>query len=116
MTLKELANRFLEAQQANWRNPTMTARGYRGWLGRFIADHPGLRVEDFTVEMLAAWKLSLRRRKYSPDSINHFLGAVKATLAGNVDDGVRLAHISRAPVRARHPVPISNPQPPAPSP
>jgi len=35
-------------------------------------------AEEFTVEMFAAWKLSLRKRGYARDSINHFLGAVRA--------------------------------------
>jgi integrase len=78
ISAKELANRFLAAQQANWRNLRKTLSCYRDWLGRFLRDHPGLRAGDLTVEMFAAWKLSLRRRKYSAESINHYLSAVRA--------------------------------------
>ena len=69
LTAKELANRFLAAQQANWRNPAATLRSYKDWLGRFLKDHPKLKVGDFSVEMFAAWKLSLRKRGYSAESI-----------------------------------------------
>ena len=62
MSAKELANRFLDAQQANWRSPVETLRSYRHWLERFLADHPGLQAEVFTAEMFAAWKMSLRRQ------------------------------------------------------
>lgn len=78
LTLKELANRFLAAQQANWRNPETTLKCYRDWLARFLSDHPRLRVSAFTVEKFAAWKLSLKNRQYSVESINHYLGAVRA--------------------------------------
>ena len=78
ITAKNLANRFLVAQQANWRNPKTTLKCYKDWLGRFIKDHPQLRIADFTVEKFAAWKLSLKERGYSPESINHYLGAVRA--------------------------------------
>jgi integrase len=37
-----------------------------------------LKIADFTVEKFAEWKLSLQRRKYSAESINHFLSAVRA--------------------------------------
>ena len=57
--IKELANRFIIAQQANWRNPETTLKCYKAWLGRFIKDHPRLRVADFTVERFATWKISL---------------------------------------------------------
>jgi len=77
ITAKNLANRFLVAQQANWRNPKTTLKCYKDWLGRFIKDHPQLRIADFTVEKFAAWKLSLKERGYSPESINHYLGAVR---------------------------------------
>jgi len=66
------------AQQANWRNPKTTLKCYKDWLGRFIKDHPQLRIADFTIEKFAAWKLSLKERGYSPESINHYLGAVRA--------------------------------------
>jgi integrase len=78
ITVKELANRFLDAQQANWRNPQATLRSYTSWLRRFLLDHPRLRAEAFTVEMFASWKLSLRTRGYSQESINHYLSAVRA--------------------------------------
>lgn len=78
LTVKELANRFIAVQQANWRNPKVTLSNYRNWLGRFLRDHPRLRAGELTVEMFAAWKMSLRRRKYSPESMNNFLGAVRA--------------------------------------
>ena len=78
ITIKELANRFIEAQQANWRNPKTTLKCYKDWLGRFIKDHPRLKVANFTVEKFARWKLSLKEREYSPESINHYLSAVRA--------------------------------------
>jgi len=78
ITLKELSNRFLTTQRANWRNPTETMKGYLGWLGRFLKDHPRLSAQDFTVEMFANWKISLKERRYSPQSINHYLSAVRA--------------------------------------
>ncbi len=78
ITIKELANRFITAQQANWRNPKTTLKCYKDWLGRFIKDHPRLKVADFTVERFAAWKISLKKRDYSPESINHYLSAVRA--------------------------------------
>ena len=40
-----------------------------------------MRAEDLTVEVFAAWKLSLRRRGYSPRSINHYLTAIRALYA-----------------------------------
>ena len=87
MTVKELANRFISAQQSNWRNPKETLKSYRDWLGRFIEDHPNLKVSDFTVERFAAWKLSLKRRRYSPELINHYLVAVRSmfTFAEDTD-------------------------------
>lgn len=85
LTAKELANRFIAAQQANWRDPEGTLRCYTDWLGRFLKDHPGLLAADFTVEMFATWKLSLRRREYSAESINHFLSAVRAMYAFAAD-------------------------------
>ena len=78
ITIKELANRFKAAQQANWRNPETTLKSYRGWLGRFLKDHPRLKVANFTVEKFAAWKIFLKKRDYSPESINHYLSAVRA--------------------------------------
>ena len=78
MTVKELANRFIAAQQANWRNPKTTLKCYRDWLGRFIKDNPRLKVANFTVEKFARWKLSLKERGYSSESINHYLSAVRA--------------------------------------
>ena len=70
LTLKELANRFIAAQRANWRNPETTLKSYTGWLGRLLADHPQLRVAEFTVELFASWKLSLKERGYSTESNN----------------------------------------------
>jgi len=81
LTTKELANRFIAAQEANWSCAGTTLQGYRNWLGRFLADHPRLRAEDLTIERFAAWKLSLRRRGYAPASINHFLKSVRAMYA-----------------------------------
>ena len=78
ITIKELANRFIAAQQANWRNPKTTLKCYKDWLGRFIKDHPRLKVANFTVEKFARWKLSLKEREYSPESINHYLSALRA--------------------------------------
>ena len=78
ITIKELANRFIAAQQANWRNPKATLKCYRDWLGRFIKDHPRLKVANFTVEKFARWKLSLKEREYSPESINHYLSGVRS--------------------------------------
>ena len=78
ITIKELANRFIAAQQANWRNPKTTLKCYRDWLGRFLKDHPRLKVANFTVEKFAAWKISLKKRDYAPESINHYLSAVRA--------------------------------------
>ncbi len=88
ISLKELANRFLSAQRANWRNATTTLKSYHNWLGRFLKDHPRLKVCDFSVEMFAAWKLSLRERKYSPKSINHYLAAVRSMFAFAEDTGL----------------------------
>ena len=45
---------------------------------RTLSDHPRLKVSAFTVEKFAAWKLSLKNRQYSVESINHYLGAVRA--------------------------------------
>ncbi len=78
ISAKELANRFVTSQRANWRNTGDTSRGYEDWLRRFLKDHPGLIAGEFTVEDFAAWKESLRRRKYAPQSINHYLSAVRA--------------------------------------
>ena len=71
ISAKELANRFIAAQQANWREPETTLRSYQNWLGRFLRDHPRLLAADLTVQAFAAWKLSLRQRGYSPKAINH---------------------------------------------
>jgi hypothetical protein len=77
ISVKELANRFIATQQANWRSPKETLKSYKDWLGRFIKDHPRLKVANFSVEDFADWKVSLKRRNYSPESINHFLMAVR---------------------------------------
>ena len=42
LTAKELASRFIAVQQANWRARQTTVQSYQSWLGRFLADHPGL--------------------------------------------------------------------------
>lgn len=98
ISAKELVNRFIVSQEANWRNPKATLSGYRGWLGRFLADHPGLAADQFTLEMFAAWKLSLKKREYSPRSVNHFLSAVRAVFlfgeeAGLIEKMPRLGRI-----------------------
>ncbi|MCH8147189.1 MAG: hypothetical protein IH987_04240 [Planctomycetes bacterium] len=85
ISAKALANRFLAAQQANWRNRKKTLTVYRDWLGRFLKDHRGLNACEYTVEMFAAWKISLRERKYTPESINHYLSAVRAMYAFGED-------------------------------
>lgn len=77
LTAKELASRFVLAQQANWRSPEATTACYKAWLKRFLEDHPGLLAADFTVEQFAAWKLSLRQRGYAAETINHCLSAVR---------------------------------------
>jgi len=78
LTVKELANRFLAAQRANWQNPEATLKAYKDWLGRFLSDYPRLRATDLTVEAFASWKMSPKDRGYSTESINHYLGAVRA--------------------------------------
>jgi len=97
ISVKELANRFLVAQQANWRNPLDTLRCYREWLGRFLGDHPGLRADAVTAEAFAAWKLNLRSRGYAAESINHFLNAVRAMFAFAEQNGM----LKRAPALKR---------------
>jgi integrase len=94
ITIKDLANRFLESQKANWHAAEETMRSYKVWMRHFLADHPGLRAEDLTVEMFAAWKVVLRRRKFSPRTINHYLGAVRA-LYRFADDAELLDHVPR---------------------
>jgi hypothetical protein len=42
LSAKELANRFIVTQQANWRSPETTLKGYSDWLKRFLEDHPRL--------------------------------------------------------------------------
>jgi len=97
LTLKELANRFIAAQRANWRNPETTLKCYMGWLGRLLSDHPQLRVAEFTVERFAGWKLSLKERGYSAESINHYLCAVRAMFRFADDVGL----IERSPRLSR---------------
>ncbi|MBN1507111.1 MAG: phage integrase N-terminal SAM-like domain-containing protein [Sedimentisphaerales bacterium] len=97
LTLKELANRFIAAQRANWRNPETTLKSYTGWLGRLLADHPQLRVAEFTVELFASWKLSLKERGCSTESINHYLCAVRAIFRFAEDVGL----IERSPRLSR---------------
>lgn len=81
ISAKELANRFVASQRANWRNACDTLRGYEDWLRRFLKDHPGIIAGAFTVEDFAVWKESLRSRKNAPQSINHYLSAVQAMFA-----------------------------------
>ena len=88
LATKELANRFLAAQQANWRNPVTTLRSYKDWIGWFLKDYPKLKIQDFTVEMFAVWKISLRNRGYSPESINHYLSAVRSMFVFAEDTGM----------------------------
>jgi integrase len=78
ISIKELANRFIATQRANWKAPNTTLKSYKQWIGRFLKDHPRLKAVNFTVEKFADWKISLRERKYSPESINHYLSAVRA--------------------------------------
>lgn len=78
---KELANRFLAAQQANWRVRKTTLRCYRDWSRHFLEDHEGLLAEELTVEMFAGWRLSSQHRGYSAESINHYLSAARAMYA-----------------------------------
>lgn len=87
ISAKELANRFIAAQRANWRSEE-TLRGYENWLARFLEDHPGLKAEDLTVERFAAWKISLRQREYATTSINHFLKAVRTMYAFGDENGL----------------------------
>jgi integrase len=106
ITVKELVNRFLATQQANWRNPQVTLRGYKNWFRRFLLDHRGLRAEDLTIEMFAAWKLSLRKRGYSQNSINHFLGAIRALYRFADDSGLlttlpKLRRVRNEPAHGR---------------
>ncbi len=93
ITVKELANRFLSAQQANWQNPEVILKCYKDWLRRFMKDHPQLWITDLTVESFAALKLSLKERGYLPESINHYLGAVRAMFTFAEDTGI----IEKAP-------------------
>jgi integrase len=88
VTAKDLANRFITAQQANWRNPKTTLKCYKDWLGRFIKDHPRLKASEVTVEKFAIWKLSLKERNYSPESINHYLGAARAMFTFAEETGI----------------------------
>ena len=78
---RPVSNPISYHKQTNWRNPEITLKCYKDWLSRFIKDHPRLKVANFTVERFAAWKLSLKNRGYSPESINHYLSAVRAMFA-----------------------------------
>ncbi|MBN1489924.1 MAG: tyrosine-type recombinase/integrase [Phycisphaerae bacterium] len=111
ITAKELASRFLEVQRANWRNDAVTLQAYRNWLRRFLRDHRGLRAADLTVEMFAAWKLSLRRRGYAAVSINHYLKSVRAIYTFAEDEGLlervpRLKRVKNEPM----PSPMERPR------
>ncbi len=88
ITAKELANRFIAAQQANWREVEDTKKDYRDWIHRFLKAHRGLKAADLTVEMFAAWKLSMRKKKYAAETINHSLNAVRAMYAFAEDSGL----------------------------
>jgi len=104
LTAKELANRFLAAQRANWRNPQGTLKSYKDWIGRFLKDHRRLRVAEFTVERFASWKLSLKERVYSAESINHYLSVVRAMFRfaeemGLMDNVPRLKRVRNEPKR-----------------
>jgi len=116
ITVKELANRFVAAQQANWRAPAETKCGYLNWLKRFLTDHPRLLAANFTLEMFAAWKLSLRSRGFAPKSINHYLGAVRALFkfaeeAGLIARVPRLSRVRNEPkmIVDAQPKPLSSP-------
>ncbi len=78
ISLEELAERFVAAQSANWREPCMTTAAYKQWLRVFLVDHSTLKASQFTVEHFARRKLSLKGRGYAAESINHFLSAVRA--------------------------------------
>jgi len=92
------ANRFIASQQANWRNPEETLKCYKSWLGRFIEDHKRLVAVDFTVKQFADWKISLKKRGYSAESIKHYLSAVRAVFAfaeetGLIEKGPKLKRV-----------------------
>ncbi len=55
LTAKELANRFIAAQQANWTSSEIM-HGYKDWLGRFLKDHP------------SCWPVTLQSRYSQPGS------------------------------------------------
>jgi len=102
ISVKELANRFIATQQANWRSPKETLKSYKDWLGRFIKDHPRLKVANFSVEDFADWKVSLKRRNYSSESINHFLVAVRSMFrfaedADLIEKGPKLRRVKNEP-------------------
>jgi len=78
ITVKELANRFIATQRANWKNPDVTIKCYQAWIARFLKDYSKLKAKNFSVEMFSDWKLSLKERGYSAESINHYLSAVRA--------------------------------------
>lgn len=73
--------------------PGKTLSTYRDWLGRFLKDHPNLLAGDLTVETFAKWKMSLRDRGYSSESINHYLSAVRAKYTFGEDTAL----VRRAP-------------------
>ena len=113
ITVKELANRFITSQQANWRNSEETLKCYKQWLGRFIKDRPRLKVVEFSVEKFARWKLTLKKRQYSSESINHFLSAVHAMFVfaeetGIIEKSLRLRSIKneRIPIAGSREKPL----------
>ncbi len=115
ITVKELANHFLATQQANWRNPKTTLKSYKDWLGRFLSDHPRLRAVDFTVEAFAGWKLSLRNRGYSAESINHYLTAVRGMFRFAEDTGLiaktpKLRRVRNEPRKSVNDKPLYSPE------
>jgi site-specific recombinase XerD len=71
---------------------------YKSWLGRFIEDHKRLKATDFTIEQFARWKISLKKRGYSAESINHYLSAVRAVFTfaeetGLIEKGPKLKRV-----------------------
>ncbi|MCB9851913.1 MAG: hypothetical protein H6819_02360 [Phycisphaerales bacterium] len=117
LTVKELASRYILAQQANWRNPKATAASYKSWLKLFLNDHPRMLAADFTVERFSAWKIALRQRRYAPETINHCLSAVRAIYAFAADAGLmtnipRLRRVrnERCPKIGSHQKPLYSPE------
>ena len=53
-------------------DPETTLKCYKAWPGCFLKDHSELMVSEFAIERFAAWKLSLKERGYSAESVNHW--------------------------------------------